>query len=139
MMLKNDQTYFKNLAVFLAVFTSQDFKCMLDHFSTSCMKGLISLRKASLNSTLCVAHMNRQIGLFLNNIQFSSNIILVLQWILAVCLYNLCENRATLDGESLDGVSENSTTLLKVLRPSQAQTRQELTEVFLDHLRGTVR
>ena len=54
-------------------------------------------------------------------------------------MYNLCENRATLDGESLDGVSENGTTLLKVLRPSQAQTRQELTEVFLDHLRGTVR
>ena len=39
-------------------------------------------------------------------------------------------NRALLDGESLDGVSGNSAALLKVLEPSQAQTSQELTEVF---------
>ena len=36
MMLKNGQTYFKNLVVF----TPQDFKSMFEHFSTSCMKGL---------------------------------------------------------------------------------------------------
>ena len=35
-MLKNGQTYFKNLAVF----TAQDFQSMFDHFSASCMKGL---------------------------------------------------------------------------------------------------
>ena len=35
-MLKNDQIYFKNLAVF----TTQDFQGMFGHFSTLCMKGL---------------------------------------------------------------------------------------------------
>ena len=35
-MLKNGQTYFKNLAVF----TPQDFSSMLGHFSTLCNKGL---------------------------------------------------------------------------------------------------
>ena len=35
-MLKNGQTYFKNLVVF----TTQDFHSMLGHFSTLCMKGL---------------------------------------------------------------------------------------------------
>ena len=37
-MLKNGQTYFKNLAVF----TPQDFKSMFGHFSTLCNKGLSS-------------------------------------------------------------------------------------------------
>ena len=36
-MLKNGQTYFKNLAVF----TPQDFKSMFGHFSTLCNKGLM--------------------------------------------------------------------------------------------------
>ena len=35
-MLKNGQTYFKNLAVS----TPQDFKSMFGHFSILCMKGL---------------------------------------------------------------------------------------------------
>ena len=36
-MLKNGQTHYKNLAVFI----SQDFKSKLDHFSTLCIKCLI--------------------------------------------------------------------------------------------------
>ena len=36
-MLKNNQAYFKNLAVF----TLQHFESMCDHFSTLCVKGLI--------------------------------------------------------------------------------------------------
>ena len=35
-MLKNGQTYFKNLAVF----KTKDFKNMFGHFSTLCIKGL---------------------------------------------------------------------------------------------------
>ena len=35
-MLKNGQTYFKNLVVL----TPQDFQSMFGHFSTFCMKGL---------------------------------------------------------------------------------------------------
>ena len=34
--LKNDQIYFKDLAVFMQL----DFSSMLDHFSSLCMKGL---------------------------------------------------------------------------------------------------
>ena len=43
-MVKNGQTYFKNLVVYfkhLAVFTPQDFSIMFGHFSTLCLKRLI--------------------------------------------------------------------------------------------------
>ena len=44
-LLKKDQTYFKNLAVI----TPQDFKGMFDHFSTLCIKGFILGAKVGEN------------------------------------------------------------------------------------------
>ena len=46
-MLKNGQTYVKNLAVF----TPQDFQSIFDHFSTLSMKGLIYIHTYIPNPT----------------------------------------------------------------------------------------
>ena len=57
-MLKNGQTYFKNLAVF----TPQDFKSMFGHFSTLCNKGLMITKKKlkSPNQTESNNHMKKE-------------------------------------------------------------------------------
>ena len=58
-MLKNGQTYIKNIAVF----TPQDFKSMFGHFSTLCNKGLRQI-EWGIQSRLITKNGNLPVTIF---------------------------------------------------------------------------